>query len=322
MDRFDRVFELHRILSTRRRPVSRRELEEKMGCSRATVMRAIDFLRDQLLAPLEYDRERNGYYYRQDGDGPWQLPGLWFSSEELHALMSSYELLSRVQPGIFEDALRPAMARIEQLLRERRAGARDLVDRVRILQMGPRPVDVHRFRQAAAALAGRRRLHVFYRGRARDELSERSISPQRLVYYRDNWYVDAWCHWREDLRTFSLDRLHVVDTLPETAVDVPDEDLDSVLSSAFGIFAGEPRATAVLRFTPRAARWVADEQWHPQQQSRILDDGGMELSVPYADPRELMQDVLRFGPEVEVVAPPDLRGAIRESLAQALRRYE
>jgi len=322
MDRFDRVFELHKILHDRRTPVSRRQLEEKMECSRATVMRALEFLRDQLLAPVEYDRERNGYYYRQDRDGPWELPGLWFTSDELHALITSYELLSRVQPGIFEDALRPAITRIRQLLHERRVGAEDLVDRVRILQMAPRPVDVHRFQQVAGALAGRRRLHVFYRGRSRDELSERDISPQRLVYYRDNWYVDAWCHVREGLRTFSLDRLHVVDTLQQTAVDVPDEDLDLVLSSSYGIFAGEPSATAVLRFTARAARWVADEQWHPDQQSRIQDDGGVELSVPYADPRELMQDILRFGPEVEVIEPPDLRGAIRESLALALSSYQ
>lgn len=321
MDRFDRVFELHKILSARRTPVSRRELEEKMGCSRATVMRAIDFLRDHLRAPVEYDRERNGYVFRQGDDGPWQLPGLWFNSEELHSLMTSYELLSRVQPGIFEDALRPAMARIEQLLRQRRAGARELVDRVRIIQMAPRPVDVHRFRRIAEALAGRRRLHVFYHGRVRDKSTERDVSPQRLVYYRDNWYLDAWCHWREDLRTFSLDRLHVVDILPSQALDIDEQDLNRVLASSYGIFAGEPRHTAVLQFSAQAARWVADEQWHPDQQSHIFADGSMELRVPYADPRELMQDILRFGPEVEVIEPVDLRETVTERLQLALQRY-
>lgn len=322
MDRFDRVFELHKILSGRRHPVSRRELQEKMGdCSRATVMRAIDFLRDQLLAPIEYDRERNGYLYRQEDDGPWQLPGLWFNSQELHALMTSYELLSRVQPGIFEDALRPAMTRIEQLLRQRRAGARELVDRVRIIQMAPRPVDVHRFRRIAEALAKRRRLHVFYHGRARDKTTERNVSPQRLVYYRDNWYLDAWCHWRNDLRTFSLDRLHVVDVLDEAVVEVGDQKLDRVLASSYGIFAGEPRHTAVLQFSATAARWVADEQWHPDQRSRIFPDGGVELRVPYSDSRELMQDILRFGPEVEVIEPSDLRDAVADGLQQALRKY-
>lgn len=322
MDRFDRVFELHKILSARRTPISRRELEDRMECSRATVARAIDFLRDRLNAPVEYDHERNGYIYQRSESGPYELPGLWFNSEELHALLTSCELLSRVQPGIFEDVLRPAKNRIEGLLSQRRPGARDLVERVRILQMAPRPVDVHQFRRIAAALAERRRLHVFYHARTGDETTERDVSPQRLVYYRDNWYVDAWCHRRRGLRTFSLDRLHVVDILASDAVDVDEDELNRVLSSSYGIFAGEPRHTAVLRFTAEAARWVADEQWHPAQQSRIFTDGSMEMRVPYADPRELMQDILRFGPEVQVVDPPPLREAVVRRLQQAMQRYE
>lgn len=321
MDRFDRVFELHKILSGRRTPISRRDLEDRMECSRATVARAIEFLRDRLHAPVEYDHQRNGYVYRRGEDGPWELPGLWFNAAELHALLTSHELLSRVQPGILDEALRPAMNRIEELLSQRRLGARNLVNRVRILQMAPRPVDVHQFRRIADALAERRRLHLFYHGRARDELSERDISPQRLVYYRDNWYLDAWCHWRDGLRTFSLDRLHVVDVLDARADDVAQGELDRILGSSYGIFAGEPRHTAVLRFSAAAARWVADEQWHPDQQSRIFSDGGMGLRVPYADPRELMQDILRYGPEVEVVEPATLRRAVAERLQQAVQNY-
>lgn len=285
MDRFDRVFELHKILSARLTPISRRELEERMECSRATVARTIEFLRDRLNTPVEYDHDRNGYLYQQGEDGPYELPGLWFNPEELHALLTSCELLSRVQPGIFDDVLRPAKSRIEGLLNQRR------------------------------------RLHVFYHGRTRDETTERDVSPQRLVYYRDNWYLDGWCHRRRDLRTFSLDRLHVVDILSRSALDVDEDELNRVLSSSYGIFAGEPRHTAVLRFTAGAARWVADEQWHPAQQSRIFTDGSMEMHVPYGDPRELLQDILRFGPEVEVVEPPPLREAVAQRLQQAMQRY-
>ncbi|HSH44061.1 MAG TPA: WYL domain-containing protein, partial [Arenicellales bacterium] len=321
MDRFDRVYELHRILASRRTPISRRELEERMECKRATVARTIEFLRDRLHAPIEYDRERNGYIYRQDEDGPWELPGLWFNAGELHALLSSHELLSRIQPGIFDEALRPALQRIEELLEQRHFGTRSLVDRVRILQTAPRPVDVQQFRRIAEALAERRRLHAFYHGRARDETTERDLSPQRLVYYRDNWYLDAWCHWREDLRTFSLDRLHVVDLRDETAVDIAEDELDRVLASAYGIFAGEPAHTAVLRFTPDAARWVGDEQWHPDQDLQISPDGSAELRVPYADPREIVGEILRYGPEVEVLAPATLRDAVAQRLEKALACY-
>lgn len=321
MDRFDRVYQLHKILDGRRVPISRRDLEEQMECSRATVIRTLDFLRDHLHAPILYDAEQNGYLYKEGEDGPFELPGLWFNATELYALLTSYELLSRIQPGIFEEALRPAVRRIEELLNRRRPGGRDLVDRIRILQMAPRPVDVHQFRRIADALAERRQVHVFYRGRSRDALTERDLSPQRLVYYRDNWYLDAWCHWRRDLRTFSLDRLHVVDTRPDAAVDVEEADLNRLLTSAYGIFAGEPTETAVLRFNAEAARWVADEQWHPDQQSRIFDDGSLELRIPFADPRELMQDILRFGPDVTVIEPASLKESVAMRLEQALQRY-
>lgn len=319
MDRFDRIYKLHRILTDRRTPVSRRTLEEQMECSRATVARTIECLRDYLDAPIEYDRERNGYYYATGQQGPYELPGLWFNASELQALLTSQELLSRVQPGVFEESIQPIARRLEGLLETRGGGG--IAARVRILQMAPRHVDPDQFRRIAAALADRRRLHVFYHGRARDETTERDVSPQRLVYYRDNWYLDAWCHWRKDLRTFSLDRLHVVDTLDAKAIDVPEDELNRILTSSYGIFAGEPRETAVLRFTPDAARWVADEQWHPDQQSRIFPDGAMELRVPYADPRELMQDILRYGPEVEVLEPEALRCAVTEHLERALKGY-
>lgn len=58
----------------------------------------------------------------------------------------------------------------------------------------------------------------------------------------------------------------------------------------------------MLRFTPEQARWVADEHWHPQQQSRTLADGSYELSVPYSDSRELVMDILKHNPAVPVWA--------------------
>jgi len=320
MDRFDRIYKLHHILSARRAPISRKSLQELMECSRATVMRTIECLRDYLNAPIEYHPGRNGYFYARRDDGPYELPGLWFNISELQALRVSHELLSRVQPGVFSESIRPVARRLEKLLETQ--GGRWATERIRILQMAPRPVDPEQFRRIAEALADRRRLHVFYHGRARDTTTERDVSPQRLVYYRDNWYLDAWCHWRQGLRTFSLDRLHVVKARIEPAIDVDDAELDRVLTSAYGIFAGQPKHTAVLRFTSDAARWVADESWHPNQQSRIFTDGSMELRVPYADSRELMQDILRYGPEVEVIEPAALREAVAEHLKRALRQYE
>lgn len=168
----------------------------------------------------------------------------------------------------------------------------------------------------------RRRLTMRYHGRVRDRVTERSVSPQRLVYYRDNWYLDGWCHDAEGLRSFSIDRIQSADIDTVAATDMDPQSLDAMLGSGYGIFSGTAGQTAVLRFSAAAARWVADEQWHPDQAGEWRDDGCFELRVPYAASEELLRDVLAYGPEVEVIAPASLRKAAAQRLARAAAIYE
>jgi len=321
VERFDRFYEMHRILSKAHHPVPRSVFENKLECSRATFVRTVEDMRDFLGAPIEYDRSRRGYYYAGAEGGVWELPGLWFNADELYALLASHQLLSRVQPALLEPAIGPLRERIEDILNHRRAGSPELLHRVRILQTGARDADVELFRHVAGALLERRRLHILYHGRERDETTERMVSPQRLVYYRDNWYLDAYCHLRKGLRSFSIDRMHLAKVSEEAAQDVSDTTLDRHFATAYGIFAGVPRHTAVLHFTSERARWVADEHWHPKQEGRVLEDGGYELRIPYSDPRELVMDILKYGPDVEVVGPKSLREMVAERLKAAATRY-
>ena len=149
---------------------------------------------------------------------------------------------------------------------------------------------------------------------ARAHVTERDVSPQRLIHYRDNWYLDAWCHLRQALRSFSVDAIRQVQVLQRQAIDVPETELDSVLGAGYIIFAGSQVQWATLRFTPERARWVAAETWHPNQKGRFDADGSYLLELPYADPRELVMDILRHVPEVEVVGPVGLREAVGEKL--------
>jgi len=321
MDKFDRVYELHSLLSRRRRPVPLDVIKEEMECSTSTARRALHLLRDRLGAPLEYDRERNGWFYDVAGTGRYELPGLWFSPDELYALLVSHQLLAELQPGLLSRYIEPVRSKIERLLEKRGFGDVDPGRRIRILQMAARPTNLQQFRRIATALLRRWRIHMLYHGRERDETTERTVSPQRLVYYRSNWYLDAWCHLRNELRSFSIDRLHPVEILDEPAREIEDRELDDHFTRTYGIFAGEARHTAVLRFSSRAARWVADEQWHPCQEGKVLADGGYELRIPYSDPRELIMDILKYGPDVEVLAPKRLRTQVRERLQEAIDRY-
>lgn len=321
MDRFDRIFELHKILAGRRTPISRRELQARLGCSRATLTRLISAARNFLNAPIDYDRELNGYRLGTDPDGLYQLPGLWFNSSELFALLASLKLLREAQPGLLGPHLEPLRERLLALIRHRRLGHPEIERRVRILQMAARPTRLEHFQMIATALVQRRRLRILYHGRARDATTERRVSPQRLVYYRDNWYLDAWCHLRRGLRSFALDRIHPVEVLPQGAREIPDGRLDRYYGAAYGIFAGPAPNTAVLRFSPSAARWVADEHWHPAQRSRVLPDGAYELEVPYGNPTELLNDILKHGPEVEVLAPAELRRQVAGRISEAAAVY-
>lgn len=321
MDRMQRIYKLHRIISSRRHPVPRTALEQGLECSRATVKRVIQEMKLYFDAPLEYDRARNGYYYdTQDGQA-FELPGVWFTAAELHALLTAQQLLEQMQPGLFDSHLKPLKEHIEKLLAAGQYSGSEIARRVRILRMAGRDTSGEHFQTVAGALLQRQRLAICYHGRSSDEETRREISPQRLIHYRDNWYLDAWCHRRNALRSFAVDRLREAKALEKRARDIAEIELDAHFASSYGIFAGKPNHIALLRFTPTRARWVAEEHWHPQQQGCILEDGSYELRIPYSDSRELVMDILKHGAEVEVIGPQPLRDEVASQLQLGVGQY-
>jgi len=322
LDKFDRIYALHKILSAARHPVPRTRIEAELECKRGTVGRIIGYMQDFLGAPLEYDAGRNGWYYdKRAGDHPYELPGLWFNARELQALAVLNRFLNDLQPGLLEEYLRPFQKRIDDLLEDKQFGNGEIDRRIRLLGMGMRGGG-DAFQKVAEGVLQRKRLAFEYHSRGKDEIVARTASPQRLVYYRDNWYLDAWCHLRDELRNFSLDRINKLQVLKPSSKRIDEKLLDDHFAAAYGIFAGRAEQTAVLHFSPYRARWVAEETWHPQQQGRFLETGCYELRIPYGHPQELIMDILKYGPDVEVVASEGLRRAVKERLTETLRRYE
>ncbi|HNV08014.1 MAG: YafY family transcriptional regulator [Dokdonella sp.] len=321
MDRHERTLILHRILKTARYPVSLKRVQEELQCSRATMYRDIAFLRDALGAPIESDPESGAIHYASDEAERFELPGLWLSSDEMAALLALNELLDRSDPGVLAGALAPFRKRIEHLLSDQASGRVLPVERIRVIASGARKLDQVVFRTVSGALLNRKRLSFHYRARTTNAPTTRDVSPQRLTHYRDNWYLDAWDHEREALRSFALDRMSSVQVVEKPAEDRNPADLDAHLSSSYGIFSGAPKATAVVRFSAHAARWVADEHWHSQQQGLWLADGRYELKVPYSNSRELLMDVLKYGPDAEVVSPVSLREEMKIMLQLAIGSY-
>lgn len=324
MDRTERFYKIQALLR-QRRLVTMRQLCEALEVSRATVCRDLDYLRDRLGVPVSWDASHRGYRLddfegRSDGH---ELPGIWFSEREIHALLTIIELMSQLEPeGLLSIRIAPFRVRLEHLLEQGTGSAGEALKRIRILPMGQRPISSDYFQLIAHGLLKRRRLHIAYYARQADVIVPRDISPQRLVYYRDNWYLDAYCHLREGLRSFSIDAIRLANLLGEQATEIEDVTVNNFFESSYGIFNGPSRQVAKLKFTPFRARWVARERWHPDQASTFTSDGSYILDVPYAQDWELIQDILKQGADVEVLAPEDLRTKVAEVIESMTSVYQ
>lgn len=314
-----RLYQYKHLLSGRR-VVSANDLMAHLEISRATLKRDIAKLRDQLHVPIEFDRDAGGYTLSQHHTDS-ELPGLWFNQEELLALVTIQQLLEQLEPGLLGPKLKPLKERLGILMTKHGLSSQDVARRIRIMHAGKRVMQAKSFEAVAAATLARQRLKIWHFSRQSGQTTEREVSPQRLVHYRDNWYLDAWCHLRDDLRSFSIDAIGRLQILDTAAKEVPEQTLAGIVGVGYGIFNGVAHAWATLRFTPERARWVDKEIWHPRQESRTEPDGALVLTFPYSDDRELVGDILRFGPDVEVVAPAGLRSKVQKQLLAAVGRY-
>ena len=321
MSKVERLYHLHNILSQRRTPISRQDLMERLECSQATLYRLVAELRDFLGAPIEQHEDTRGFYYDRSYDQPFELPGIWISPAELQALLTARQVLGNVQPGLLEGELQSLQGRISSLLQKKGVDEDAGKSRIHIQAVAGRAVPEHLFQGVMGALLGRHRLHIKYHGRRKDDVSERTTSPQRLTQYRNSWYLDAWCHKAEDLRSFALERIAEQSLLDEVAKEVPEKVMAAHFDSSYGIFSGPAKHTAKLIFSPEMARWVADEQWHPNQKGSYDADGAWRLELPFSNVRELAMDVLRYGPEVRIESPDFLREAVLESARKTTSLY-
>lgn len=319
MDKFDRFQLLHRTLRAHRRPIPITQLAKKLECSEKTVKRTIEQMRDYLDAPIEYFPQEKGWQYA-GGDGPqFELPGLWMTSDELQSLSLLMHSMEQFGQGLLSEELSVIDRQITRLLRVRGIDRTAFDRHIKVLPMAARqtPSRVHRMACEALLLGRRLRLdYMDYRG----ETTRRSVSPQNLVYYRENWYLDAWCHLRNELRTFSLARVKQLWLSDEAVVLVAEEALAKHFAEGYGIFAGAAHQTANLRFSAQIAHEIAQQRWHPKQKGE-WDKAEYLLSIPYSDERELVQDILKLTPHVHVEAPIELRRTVQNRLHAGLELY-
>lgn len=320
-----RLYRIEALIRSRGH-VSFKTLLDELEISAATLKRDLEFLRSRMGAPIDYDREVNGYRFGADAaaGGRQELPGLWFNESELYSLLTAQQLLAGLDSdGLLSRHMQPLLDRIHQMLGSGEGGdsTEKLLKRIKVVTALRRPVPSRFFERVSAALLQRRRLHLRYLTRGRGEVSERDVSPQRLVHYRNTWYLDAWCHRADALRRFALDAMQVAEVLDQRARDLAMKRVEREMDAGYGIYAGGQRQWAVLVFNPQAAQWASREEWHPEQQGQWLEGGAYEMRLPYVDSTELVMDVLRQGPEVRVEGPAALVKAVRDRLHAAAAQY-
>jgi predicted DNA-binding transcriptional regulator YafY len=316
----ERIYRIDQLLNDRK-TVSFQELLDRLEVSPATLKRDLAYMRDRLNAPIVYDKEQNGYRFESNSEN-YALPGLWFSPEEIYALLTMQHLLSNLDGGgLLTKHVKPLQSRLLAMLEDSDSSFEEIQKRVKIEKMGSRKYDLKHFQEIGLALVKRKRMVIEYQSRSKDENTQREISPQRLIYYRDNWYLDGWCHTRNALRSFSIDAIKNAEILETKADDIDDNELNAELGSGYGIFAGKEVKWALLRFSPERAKWVASEKWHPAQKSRFLEDGSYELCIPFSDEREIIMDILKHGDQVLVLEPQSLIMHITEIIRQNFNNY-
>jgi predicted DNA-binding transcriptional regulator YafY len=305
--------------------VSFQALRDELEVSPATLKRDLEYLRSRLGAPIEYDRDANGYRFGRAYAGPkHELPGLWFDEAELYSLLTAQQLLAGLDTdGLLSRHLQPLLDRIHHLLGsgEGDEAADRIIQRVKVVNALRRPVPSRFFERVSAALLSRKRLQLRYLTRGRGEVGEREVSPQRLVHYRNTWYLDAWCHRVDALRRFALDAIEQAQVLDSKAREVPMKRVKEAMDAGYGIYAGGQQRWAVLVFNPQAAQWASREEWHPEQQGQWRQDGSYEMRLPYVDDTELVMDVLRQGEQLRVESPPELVLAVKLRLQAAAALY-
>lgn len=295
----------------------------ELEISKATFKRNLEYLRSRMNASIVYDRFKGGYCFDSAVIGEKiELPGLWFSEKEVTALVLMQHLLSGLDKGgLIEPHIAPLTSIIDGILGQSNTPAKELRKRLKVFGMSARKSSIENFEEIGNALLTRKRLNITYYARGKDETTEREISPQRLIFYRDNWYLDAYCHLRKDLRSFAVDCISKVIITNTKADEISEKQLHEHFAESYGIFSGKASQRAKLKFSPEKARWVSAETWHGQQIGAFDKEGNYILEFDYNQDPELVMDILKYGSGVEVLAPTSLRKRVKDELSKALNNY-
>jgi predicted DNA-binding transcriptional regulator YafY len=281
-----------------------------------TIGRDIEYMRDQLGAPIEFDAVRNGYFYR---DPTYRLPYFQLSQGELLALYLAERMMHPLRGTPFEADLRRAITKLDTMLPDGVSIRLDaLADFLSVLPASQPHYDPDSFCALTRAVACSRRLEMVYWTAARNATSQREFDPYDLALIEDGWYAVGYCHLRLDVRMFAIQRVKLVRETGEVFTRPPDFRLDEYLKGSFRAVRGDGDHDIVLRFAPDLAPRIAERTWHPSQTLDECADGSLIVRFHVNDLREVKRWVLSWGAGCQVLEPEELRESIMTELNRML----
>lgn len=320
MSEIDRLYSYKSLFLTRRL-VSQSEILEKLEISTATFKRDLVKLRDRLNLPIVYDRSLRGY--RLDKSSSiHELSGIIFSKEEILVFSTIQYILTQFDPNLFNSRLKPIKTKIEFMLNDIGITESDVISRIKFLHSRKRKINYDIFESLIQATFNRKKLLINYMESQKNIIIDRIISPQQIVYYKDNWYLDAWCHFKNDVRTFSIDAINYCKISDEPANELNLNEIKKIFRKDYGIFVGKDKKWAKIKFNTNHAKWVIREEWHQDQKTFLHKDGWLTIEIPYSDSREILSEVMKLGKNAIVLEPLELRQAHVQALEYALANYK
>lgn len=313
----ERIIWFDRKLKRRRFP-NAAQMAERFEISHKTAQRDICRFRDRFRAPIDYDSVRRGYYYTEE---TFELPRLPITQEEILSVLIARHLLSQSDGGFISEAMFGFARKLQHTAAALGLDEGRLQEAFSASSHGYSPAPEQIFRTVTETLLHCQLLEIDYHSAGADTHTRRVVEPHHLQYYMASWVLIAYCRLRQDWRKFYLSRMKEVQALSAPFTPQPRAQWECQLGGAFGIFQGTESIPVTLRFNAFRARWIRQQIWHPAQIIRPTPEGGVELTFPAADFREVKMIILQFGADVEVVSPESLRGEIGDEIARMGKLY-
>jgi len=317
MKSFEKISVIHQLISSKKYP-NREKIADELGVNKRTITRYIRWMKEQVGAPVAFDKKNNGYYYTK----PFDLMPCNLSADQILMLF----LLNKVAENLWKAdstlSVSDIISKIKNYTDEKIiTGVVEKTDKIDFRIGKPREIDGEIFSNLLEALYDKYQCEISYSSISSGP-TIRTIEPYRLININGDWYIIAYCHVRGEVRTFALSRVSSLRLLRRPFEIRGDFNIENYLSDSFVLERGRDVYNVKIRFSPQIAKLIKERVWHKSQRIDVLYDGSVILQMELSGLNEVKRWVLSFGENAEVLEPPELKSMLRASVEKLNKLYE